>query len=190
MRTWRHTLAQSTAGVAFGLLSWCVAHLATIAAYAHIHPGFVIHYHEWGGPLALAALALTITSVVTVGTALGSAHSPRSRRATVTTGALAPAVFVAVEFAEYLSGLHEAPPLALLVIGCLVHAGVGAMAPRLWSTLLEHAGTYLVTWSAGHGRRFALVAQAAVCAWAGTLGHAPWGSRAPPTGRDVLAPAV
>lgn len=42
-------LSGSASGIAFGLLTWAVAHVATLAAFAHIHPGFVIHYHGWVG---------------------------------------------------------------------------------------------------------------------------------------------
>jgi hypothetical protein len=184
----RNSVRSTAAAVGFGLLTWSVAHLTTLAAFAHIHPGFVVHYHGWVGPLAVAAIMLTVTSIVGAGSAIlrPPANDPRIA---VLNGALAPAVFVAVEFAEYLAGAHEAPPAALLVIGCLVHAAIGATAPALWKACT--GGARLSTAAPFHAIRRAATAAvrpvARVWAVADTYHHQ--GSRAPPR-RRVPVPAA
>lgn len=185
MRRLPATLSGTASAIGFGLLTWSIAHVATLAGFAHIHPGFVVHYHDWVGPLAIAVLMLAVTSMVAVGSALREPPARISRWQSVAHGTLAPAVFVAVEFAEYLSGMHEAPPAALLVIGSLVHAAIGAVSPVLWAVCLNRVHRRVVAVFAVAIPRGAAAVRPAARTWASAQEQAPWGSRAPPAGRAI-----
>ncbi|MDN5859084.1 MAG: hypothetical protein L0H84_10710 [Pseudonocardia sp.] len=183
MRRLPATLSATASGACFGLLTWGIAHAVTLAGFAHIHPGFVVHYHDWVGPLAIAVLMLAVTSMVAVGSALRQPPAQGARWQSVAQGTLAPAAFVAVEFGEYLTGLHEAPPAALLVIGSLVHAAIGAASPALWAVLLERAQRQVVApWRGARPYR-ALAVPPAPRTWTSDKELHTWGSRAPPAGR-------
>lgn len=191
MRSITATLSGTAAGIGFGLLTWSVAHIATLVGFAHVHPGFVVHYHGWVGPLAVAVLMLAVTSMVAVGSV---ERAPPGRTATwpsIAQGALAPAVFVAVEFGEYLAGLHEAPPAALLIIGSLVHAAIGAASPALWAVFLDHAQRPAVRAPFVGVRRPARAAvRPAPRTWTSAQELVVWGSRAPPARRVTCVPAA
>jgi hypothetical protein len=189
MRRFPATLSGTASGIGFGLLTWSIAHVATLVGFAHIHPGFVVHYHDWVGPLAIAVLMLAVTSVVAVGRTLRQPPARTARWMSVAQGALAPAVFVAVEFAEYLGGMHEAPPAALLVIGSLVHALIGAASPVLWAACLERAHRWVVAAFRGVRPSARLGVGATQRTWLSAWEQGPWGSRAPPAGRVVCASA-
>lgn len=175
-------------GIGFGLLTWSIAHVATLVGFAHIHPGFVVHYHDWVGPLAIAVLMLTVTSMVAVGNSLRQPPTRMAGWQSAAQGALAPAVFVAVEFAEYLGGMHEAPPAALLVIGSVVHALIGAASPVLWAACIDRMQRQVAPF-----RGVRPAARRAVGAtqrtWTSAWEQGSWGSRAPPAGRVVCASA-
>lgn len=183
------TLSGTASGIGFGLLTWSIAHIATLAGFAHIHPGFVVHYHDWVGPLAIAVLMLAVTSTVAVGSALREPPAQVGRWQSVAQGTLAPAVFVAVEFAEYLAGMHEAPPAALLVIGSLVHAAIGAASPVLWAVCLDRAHRRVVGPFRGPRPSVAAAVRPAARAWTTRHELGSWGSRAPPAGQAICVPA-
>jgi hypothetical protein len=189
MRRFPATLSGTASGIGFGLLTWSIAHVATLVGFAHIHPGFVVHYHDWVGPLAIAVLMLAVTSVVAVGNSLRQPPARVARWQSVAQGALAPAVFVAVEFAEYLGGMHEAPPAALLVIGSLVHALIGAASPVLWAVCLDRVHRQVVTPFRGGRATARLAVGATDRTWASAWEQGSWGSRAPPAGRVVCVSA-
>lgn len=185
MRRLPATLSGTASGIGFGLLTWSIAHIATLAGFAHIHPGFVVHYHGSLGPLAIAVLMLAVTSMVAVGSALREPPAQVARWTSIAHGALAPAVFVAVEFAEYFSGLHEAPPAALLIIGSLVHAAIGAVSPVLWAVCLDRAHRRVAGPSRGTRPVVAATVQPAARTWTTAQELSAWGSRAPPARRAV-----
>lgn len=121
---------------------------------------------------------LTVTSLVAVGGT--TLRPPRAdHRLSALYGALAPAVFVAVEFVEYLTGVHEAPPAALLIIGCLVHAAIGVASTTLRAVCVDRAHRTAV--AAYRGRRVgssAPMVRAAARVWVsayalGASGHPP-----------------
>ncbi|MGI5125525.1 hypothetical protein ACQEVB_01805 [Pseudonocardia sp. CA-107938] len=187
MRRFPAALSGTASGIGFGLLTWSIAHVATLIGFAHIHPGFVVHYHGWAGPLAIAVLMLAVTSLVAVGSALRHPPARVAGWQSVVQGALAPAVFVGVEFAEFLAGMHEAPPAALLVIGSLVHAAIGAASPVLWAVFVERARRQAVTPFRTIRPVRRLVVRAAQRTWTSAWEQGPWSSRAPPAGRVCLA---
>lgn len=190
MRRLPTTLSGTASGIGFGLLTWSIAHIATLVGFAHIHPGFVVHYHDWVGPLAIAVLMLAVTSMVAVGSALREPPAQVARWQSIAHGALAPAVFVAVEFAEYLGGLHEAPPAALLIIGSLVHATIGAASPVLWAVCLDRAHRHVVRPFRGVHPAVAAAVRPAARTWTARQELGAWGSRAPPAGRATFVLAA
>ena len=189
MRRFPATLSGTASGISFGLLTWSIAHVATLVGFAHIHPGFVVHYHGWVGPLAVAVLMLAVTSMVAVGSALRQPPTRSAGWMSVAQGALAPAVFVAVEFAEYLGGMHEAPPAALLIIGSLVHALIGAASPVLWAACLDRVHRRVVAPFRGVRPTARIAVGASDRTWANAWELGSWGSRAPPAGRVVCVSA-
>ncbi|SHK17409.1 hypothetical protein SAMN05443637_103211 [Pseudonocardia thermophila] len=186
----RAALSGTASAAGFGLLTWTVGHVLTLVGFAHIHPGFVVHYHGWTGPLVIAVLMLAVTSAVAVSSAVQQPPARASRRLAAAQGALAPAVFVGVEFAEYLAGLHEAPPAALLIIGSLVHAAIGAASPALWAVCLSLVRREESTLFRGLRPAGRTAAQGARQVWATAWEEQPWGSRGPPVGRAVRVPVV
>jgi hypothetical protein len=187
MRRFPTTLSGTASAIGFGLLTWSIAHVATLVGFAHIHPGFVVHYHGWVGPLAVAVLMLAVTSMVAVGSALRHPPTRASGWMSAAQGALAPAVFVAVEFAEYMGGMHEAPPAALLIIGSLVHALIGAASPVLWAACLDRVHRRVATSFRGVRANARLAVGATDRTWAAAWEQRSWGSRAPPAGRVCVS---
>jgi hypothetical protein len=129
--------------VAFGLLTWSVAHVLTYALFAHSHvePNAFAHVPEGAGPPVVAVVAFVLTTIAAA--TAGAQRSPRPAWAGrlnpgSVTAVVAPATFIAVESCEYLVRGGEAPPWALLLIGVVVHTATGAVTPWMWSGLVRH----------------------------------------------------
>lgn len=143
MRSRSDVLVPASA-VAFGLLTWSVAHILTYALFAHTHvePNPFAHLPEGAGPPVVAVAAFVLTSIAAA--TVGAQRSPRAAwvgrlQPGSVTAALAPAAFLTVESCEHLVRGGEAPPGALLLIGVVVHAAMGAVTPWLWSGLVGRA---------------------------------------------------
>jgi hypothetical protein len=142
MRSRSDVLVPASA-VAFGLLTWSVAHVLTYALFAHSHvePNAFAHVPEGAGPPVVAVAAFVLTSIAAA--TAGAQRSPRAELAGrmqpgSVTAVVAPAAFIAVESCEYLVRGGEAPPGALLLIGIVVHTALGAVTPWMWSGLVRH----------------------------------------------------
>ncbi len=142
MRSRSDVLVPASA-VAFGLLTWSVAHILTYALFAHSHvePNAFAHVPEGAGPPVVAVVAFVLTTIAAA--TAGTQRSPRAAWAGrlqpgSVTAVVAPAAFIAVESCEYLVRGGEAPPEALLLIGVVVHTATGAVTPWMWSGLVRH----------------------------------------------------
>jgi hypothetical protein len=133
------------AAAAFGVLTWSMAHLLTSVLYAHAHSVAIPHAHvgEGSGRLMIAMVAFLTTLIASVSIAARSPRPPRTRLARRSSSAAAaaagPAAFVAIEWAAHLGAGHEERPIALVVVGALVHATMGAATPLLWNGFVRRA---------------------------------------------------
>ncbi|MEV6524550.1 hypothetical protein AB0M43_21560 [Longispora sp. NPDC051575] len=125
--------------MAFGLLGWFAAHLATFWLLEHDHPGVERHAHGYLPSMTVLAGCLAAGSLLAV--FLVSLSAPAARRGGLPgTGALAwlssglsTGAFVAAEFAEgWVSGEHAVPQPVVLAVGGVVHLLVGAGASLVW----------------------------------------------------------
>jgi hypothetical protein len=126
--------------VAFGLLTWSVAHIVTFALFARAPaaPSAFTHVPEGAGPLVVG-VAFLLTTLAAAGAQASRASWTHRRGSGSITAAFAPAAFVAVESCEYLVRGGEAPPAALLLIGVVVHTAMGAATPSLWIGIVRSA---------------------------------------------------
>ncbi|MCG5436438.1 hypothetical protein [Micromonospora foliorum] len=157
----------------FGVFGWLTAHAATIWLLGHTGPGSgETHHHPHlsGAVLLTGCLAggslLAVLAVAVRGGPQLDAHLQRSRRAAAhRSSLLSTAAFVAAEFVEHaLTGQHDMPPLGVLLLGCVVHAAMGAGTSLLWrcwvddllqlaALLRGHAPTYATRRARWHARR-------------------------------------
>jgi hypothetical protein len=146
----------ATSALVFGVLGWLVAHTVTDWLVGHAGHGLGAeaahrHLHLPAAALLVACLAggslLAVFVVALVGRHRLDVGSPQSRRAAARwSSLLSTASFVGAEFVEYgVTGHHEIPPVGILLVGCVVHALMGAGSSVLWGwcvrDLLRLAGT-------------------------------------------------
>jgi hypothetical protein len=133
----------ATSALLFGVLGWLAAHTATDWAVGHSGHGLADgpahhHLHLPAAALLVACLAggslFAIFAVAVLGRHPLAAGSPRSKLASARrSSSLSTASFVAAEFVEHaVTGQHEIPPIGVLLIGCVVHALMGAGSSMLW----------------------------------------------------------
>lgn len=135
----RSAALTSASALTFGLLTWTVAHAFTYLLFAQLHHDVaVVHLHGGPGVAAFAAAGClaTVALAAVVPRALaaaarrrGAGELPGGPGATVA----APALFLLVEWVQHQIVGDGGPPVALLVIGLVVHAAMGALTPVLWS---------------------------------------------------------
>jgi hypothetical protein len=128
------------AAVAFGVLTWSMAHLLTYALFAHAHDDATAHVDDGAGPLMVATSAFVATLVISASFSVGSPRprwNPLVRRGWL--AAAAPVAFLAIEWIEHLAAGNGGQPAALVTIGVLVHATMGAATPLLWSGFVRRA---------------------------------------------------
>lgn len=175
--------------VAFGLVTWSVAHALTFLLFVHIHadPVPTIHWHDGPGPVAVAVAALVLTAAlagraVRRGAAvLAPASTGKVRIEPGSAATIAPAVFVVVEFVQYFASGGEGPPVTLLVIGVVLHSAVGAVTPMLWTAFVHDTiVAVLAACTADESDDERASVSAADRAWADSRPAVPFGSRGPP----------
>jgi len=168
-----HSALVTAAAAAFGVLTWTVAHALTYVLFAHTYDGLDPHSHvgEGPGPITVAMVAFLATLAAVRG---------RVRPGSMT-AACAPAAFVVIEWAEHLAAGDQGPPAALLVIGVVVHATMGAATPLLWNVFVRRAAlTLLILAPHRQDSDRKITAQAPAQTW--TAAHLPSQitSRGPP----------
>lgn len=131
---------------AIGAAGWFVSQALTLVAYAGctddaVADGLLADAGRWL-PAALAvtvAVAIVaVTTVATTGRPTTAAESDDPRCAT-SWAVLGPLAFLLVEYIEYVTVWHAAPPAALLAIGVVVHASVAAALSRSARTWVRRA---------------------------------------------------
>lgn len=189
------SLVAALSALTFGIVWWCAAHALTHAWFAHSHPGANgAHHHGFLGPLAAAALTLSIAAIVVVVARVGAGGRPAIllpvtalRRASPL---LAPAAFVAVEFAEHAGSANPSPPAALLLVGSVLHALAGAVSPLLWQMWLEDACRCATVAAPRRPvRRNAGRVRSPRRGWTAGRVVGSTGSRAPPAGARAASPS-
>jgi hypothetical protein len=136
-------LLLATSALLFGVLGWLLAHAATDWLFAHTGHGPAGgtahgHLHVSAAVVLVACLAggslLATFTVALLGRRRLSIGTARSRRAAASRSSLiSTASFVAAEFAEHaVTGRHDVPPVGLLLLGCVIHALLGAGSSLLW----------------------------------------------------------
>ncbi|WP_253258748.1 hypothetical protein [Pseudonocardia sp. N23] len=176
----------SSVGLAGGL--WGLTHLITHALLteAPTDTGATAQADSLGA-LTIAALALLVVSA-TVLAILGSPASARrstrsrAKSSTLALAATAPAVYIAIEIATHVGSHHDgAPPVGLLAVGAVAHAGVALVARQLWAIFLDRAIPAIAVFSGNHASPPALACSTG--AVVGLVRRTPVGlnpGRAPP----------
>ncbi|GAA3016782.1 hypothetical protein [Streptosporangium longisporum] len=143
----------TTSALLFGILGWLAAHGATGWLAGHAGHGLgrdVIphqHAHLPTTVLLVACLAGGSLLAIFVAALSGSTRlHPDSRwdshrvrlAAARRSGLLSTGAFVAAEFAEHAAtGQHDIPPAGVLLMGCTVHAVLGAVFSLLWGCFVR-----------------------------------------------------
>ncbi|RTL69457.1 MAG: hypothetical protein EKK42_04825 [Pseudonocardiaceae bacterium] len=131
---------------AIGAAGWLASQALTLVAYAGctddaVADGLLADAGRWL-PAALAVtVAIAVIAVATVATA-GRPVSVAERdepRCGAGWAVLGPLTFLLVEYVEYVTVWHAAPPAALLAIGVVVHASVAAALSRSARTWVRRA---------------------------------------------------
>jgi hypothetical protein len=130
----------AVSALSFGSLGWLVAHAATDSLVSHTHHGAhaPTHPHLPAALLLVGCLASGSLLAVFAGAVSGRHRFDRtpswSRPATARRASLlSTGAFVAAEFIEHaVTGRHDVPPIAVLLLGCAIHALLGAAASALW----------------------------------------------------------
>jgi hypothetical protein len=132
--------------LSFGVLGWLVAHLVTYWVVGHYHGGVggldpgVLHVHGFLPAAALLVGCLASVSLLAIFAVAALSRNgpdmwPRAslRGAARRASLLATVSFVVAEFIEHaLTGQHQIPPAAVLIIGSAVQAFIGAGVSLLW----------------------------------------------------------
>ncbi|MDN5858244.1 MAG: hypothetical protein L0H84_06425 [Pseudonocardia sp.] len=179
----------SAPAIAFGLLTWLVAHALTYLLFAHIHVDAVprIHWHGGPDPILVAVAGLLVTAAFAGRAVSPARHAMRStatarRFEPVTANAVcAPAAFVTVEFVQHVSSGDEGPPTMLLLIGLALHTAMGAATPVLWTEFVRDAlGAVLAPCAAAAAGDDREPVRCEDRTLAGSRHTTPLGSRGPP----------
>ena len=183
--------AVSVSAVAFGIVTWSIAHALTYLLFAHIHfsPQPVVHMH--GGPwptliaavgmLAAAALASAMGRVALARRRPGAAQPVNGFAAHSWITLCAPGAFVLIELGEHVASADEGPPATLLLIGVVLHTAMAAATPLLWTRFVQRAvGALLVSSSPDESTRLSNAGAFPDTTWASSRIATPLGSRGPP----------
>jgi len=178
-------VVQATLAVVAGLTTWLTGHTLTHLVWDQLQ-----HTAEPTVPVenAVATIGIAFLAVALAG--LGFAH--RSDGGSIPRwvtgrwlGLLGPLVFVGAEFAAHLGEDHGAPPLALLVLGTVVHAAVGALAPSAlvaaFTGMSAAVRALCGAFESPDDTAVAAIA-GATRVWSSTFAKACWESRGPPRG--------
>jgi hypothetical protein len=132
-----------------GVLGWLIAHACTDwllahAGHHHGNPAVHGHLHLPAAVMLVACLAGGSTLAVFVAALAdrrrGDARRYRPKRSAAHRSSLiSTAAFVTAEFTEHaVAGVHDMPPAGILLLGCAVHALVGAASAAVWRHCLDH----------------------------------------------------
>jgi hypothetical protein len=141
-------LLTAVSALSSGVLGWLIAHACTdwlLAHTGHHHGNPAVHGHQHlpAAVLLMACLAAASVLAVFVTALAGHQHVVpgryRSQRSAAhRSSLLSSAAFVVAEFAEHAAaGAHDMPPAGVLLLGCAVHALVGAASAVVWRQCLE-----------------------------------------------------
>jgi hypothetical protein len=141
-------LLTAVSALLFGGVGWLVAHTATEWLTGHAGHGLggdAAHSHTHVSTAALLIGCLAGGSLLAIFTVALSGHgnldavAQRSRRVAARRwGLLSTASFVAAEFIEHaVTGAHEIPPVAVLLLGCAIHGLAGAITSILWGYCVD-----------------------------------------------------
>ncbi|ODU00007.1 MAG: hypothetical protein ABS81_24685 [Pseudonocardia sp. SCN 72-86] len=132
---------------AIGVAGWLVSQALTLVAYAGctddaVADGLLADAGRWL-PAALAVTVavavIAVAGVATTGRPDGPAADRDEPRCGAGWAVLGPLAFLLVEYVEYVTVWHAAPPAALLAIGVVVHASVAAALSRSARTWVRRA---------------------------------------------------
>ncbi|RTL61873.1 MAG: hypothetical protein EKK42_33740 [Pseudonocardiaceae bacterium] len=176
-------LVLRSVGLAAGL--WGLTHLITHAllSEAPTDSGAAAEADSLGAltiaALALLAVSITVPSALRVPVSGRVCVPPRSQPSTLVLAATAPAVYVAIEIATHIGSHHDgAPPLGLLAVGAVAHAGVALVARQSWAIFRARAIPVLAVFSGGHAAPPALA-----CSTGAIVGPVQWTPLDPNPGR-------
>jgi hypothetical protein len=131
-----------------GVLGWLIAHactdwLLTHVGHHHGNPAVHGHLHLAAAIMLVACLAggsmLAVFVAALAGRHRADPRRYRPRRSVAHRSSLiSTAAFVAAEFTEHaVAGAHDVQPAGVLLLGCAVHALVGAASAAVWRHCLD-----------------------------------------------------
>jgi len=193
--------AVSVSAVAFGLLTWSIAHALTYLLFAHIHvvPEPVVHMHGGPGPIVIAAggmlAAVALASAMIRRLARRRPNADRDVTAAVPSSWIAlwaPSAFVLIELAQHFVGGEDGPPPTLLLVGIVLHTAMGAATPMLWTRVVQSAFVVLLVPSIpDEPARLLRPSAFLITNWTTSRTTTPLGSRGPPAGHyTAISPCV